>query len=148
MLYTFFITKGALLGIHLISTAPERLCILAVLTIFLFQSGKRLALIKNKRLVSILLSVVITLVIGIYLRHTLLRIFPAILIIYVLTLFLLSMRLPFAKRKKLVSAAVAALITMSISANYLSDLHRFIFHDPSVTEFARGGFNGLALDMD
>jgi len=58
------------------------------------------------------------------------------------------MRLLFTKRKKLVSVVVAGLITMSISANELSDLHRFIFPDPAVTKFAEGGFNGLALDMD
>jgi hypothetical protein len=65
-----------------------------------------------------------------------------------LTLFLSGIRLPFAKRKKLVSAIVAGLITLPISANVLSDPHRFIFPNQAVTRFAKGGFNGLALEMD
>ena len=148
MLYDVFILMATLLGINLLSTIPERLFIFAVLVLILFKLGRYLAQIKKKRLMSAAIAGTITLLISIHLSSTILRNFPLIFSVFVLTLFLLSMRLPFAKRYKLVSTFVAGLLTMSISAHVLSDIHRFIFPDQAVTRFATGNYNGLALDMD
>jgi len=148
VLYNGLIVIGSLLSINLVGTVPERLFIFVVIILILYPLSKRWALTKKKRLVSIVFAGTITLLIGIYLSNTILRNLPIMFIAFLLILFLFSMRLPFTKRRKLVTSAVAGLITISISANGLTDLHRFLFPDQAVTRFAKGDFNNLALDMD
>lgn len=148
VLYNALIYFGSLLGINLIGTVPERLIIFVVIILILYQLSTRLALIKKKRLVSNVFAGIITLLIGIYLSNTILRNLPIMFASFLLILFLLSMRLPFTKRRKIVSTALAGLITISISANGLTDLHRVLLPDQAVTRFAKGNYNNLAIDMD
>jgi DNA-binding beta-propeller fold protein YncE len=148
VLYNGFIYAGSLLGINLIGTIPERVFIFLGLFFILYPISTRLALARNRRTVAVLCAAVLTLFMGLYLSKTIFRNLPIAFAAFHLILFLLSSRMCLTRRRKLLSAAVAGMITISISANVLTDLHRVLFHDPAVTRFAKGNFNNLALDRD
>ena len=148
MLYDAFILGATLLSIHVISTVPERLFIFAIIVLILYQLSKRMASGKKKKLISAIFAGVITLLINIHLSNTLLRFFPIIFAGIALILFLLSMHLVFTKRKRLVSAVVAGVITLLISSTVLTDLHRILVPNQAVTKFAKNSFNSLGLDID
>lgn len=147
-LYAYFIDLGSFFSFHVISTLLERLIIFAIAVVSLYIVSRRLAVMENKKLIALLFAGSITLLTGIFLISPILRYFFPLFMVLMLTLFLLIKRLPFTKRKKLLSTVVAGLVAISINTNFLSDFHRFIFPDKAVTMFAKGDLNSLALDLD
>jgi hypothetical protein len=148
MLYDIFLVGGTILSIHLISTIPERLIFFTVLVLIFYQISKRLVITKRKWLISVAVAGVLTLLCGIYLTTTVLVYIPVIFIIIVLILFLFSMGLTLAMNKKLFSAIVAGIITLVISSNDLTNLHRFLLADQAVEKFAKSHFNSMGMDTD
>jgi len=148
MLYDAFLFRGTLLSIHLISTVPERLFIFAVIVLILYKLSKRLVITRRKWFVSVAVAGVLTLLCSIYLTTTILVYIPKIFIFIVLILFLFSMGLTLATKKKLFSAIVAGIITLVISSNDLTNLHRILIADQDVLKFAKSHFNSMGMDTD
>jgi hypothetical protein len=148
MLYDVFILGVTFLSIHLISTVPERIFILVVIGLTLHFLSRYLGSVKKKKLASVIVAGVITLPVSLHLYTTFLKFFPVIFAVIVLILFLLCISWSYTKKKKLVLAFVAGLISLLISSTVLTDIHRFLFADQAVLKFSKGQFNNLGLDTD
>jgi hypothetical protein len=148
MLYDGLIYFGTVVGIHVLSTIPERLVAFVLLFFVLYSLSKRLASTKKKWITAGFTAAIITAVFGIYLRTTMIVFLTPVFIITVITLFLFSMRMAFTKRRKIISVVIAGMITFFISSIDLTDLHRAVLADPAVVKFAKGHFNSMGLDTD
>jgi hypothetical protein len=148
VLYDFVIFSGTVLSIHILSTIVERLVIFALLFFMIYSLSRWLASAEKKMTTAVITAVIITALFSMYLRTTMVVFLTWLFVITVIMMFLLSMLLAFTKRRKLVSALTAVMVTFFISSIDLTDLHRAVLADPAVVKFAKGHFNGLGLDTD